>query len=175
MPVRIQFRRGTQEEWTTENPVLMEGELGAEIDTGRWKIGDGVNQWNALGYGTESLESAITQLDQEISALEDSRIVEYGENENGHYWRWESGLQICRGVLTVSFQDGGRFAQSYPATSLTTCAVTVSFGDGVNSAYRQAIADVGVAEGSNYFAVYLHSTSQAANNTARWSAIGRWK
>lgn len=105
----------------------------------------------------------------------DSLAVEYGENENGQYWRWESGLQICRGTLTVSFQDGGRFTQYYPATFTATCAVTVSFGDGENTVYRQAIADVGVADGSNYFAVYLHTTSQVANNTARWSAVGRWK
>jgi hypothetical protein len=124
----------------------------------------------------EAIKQSGKYTDQEVSALEDSRIVEYGENENGHYWRWESGLQICRGTLTVSFQDGGSFAQSYPATfSITTSAVTVSFGDGVNPIYRQAIANVGVTGGSNGFGVYLNTTSQVANNTARWSAVGRWK
>lgn len=117
----------------------------------------------------------IPGLASNFNALADSRIVEYGENENGHYWRWESGLQICRGVLTVSFQDGGTFTRSLPATFAATCAVTVSFGVGVNTQYRQAITDVGVATGTLSFEVYLNSTSPVANNTVRWSAVGRWK
>ena len=30
------------------NPTLAQGELGIELDTGRFKIGDGVTAWNTL-------------------------------------------------------------------------------------------------------------------------------
>lgn len=50
MAVRIQIRRGTAAEWAAANPVLMEGELGVELDTGKWKTGDGVRAWSDLDY-----------------------------------------------------------------------------------------------------------------------------
>ena len=34
----------------TLNPTLAQGELGIELDTGRFKIGDGVTAWNTLTY-----------------------------------------------------------------------------------------------------------------------------
>ena len=50
MAILIQFRRATSTEWQTVNPVLAEGEPGFEIDTGRFKIGDGTTRWNDLPY-----------------------------------------------------------------------------------------------------------------------------
>jgi len=52
MAVKIQFRRGTAELWSTTNPILSEGELGLETDTGKFKVGNGVNQWSALDYSS---------------------------------------------------------------------------------------------------------------------------
>ncbi len=51
MATRMQFRRGTAAEWTTANPVLAEGELGVELDTSLFKVGDGSTAWTALAYG----------------------------------------------------------------------------------------------------------------------------
>lgn len=51
MSIRIQIRRGVSSEWTAKNPVLAEGELALESDTKRYKIGDGVSNWNSIGYG----------------------------------------------------------------------------------------------------------------------------
>lgn len=47
---RIQNRRGTSTQWTTANPILASGEKGFEIDTGLFKMGDGVSSWNQLPY-----------------------------------------------------------------------------------------------------------------------------
>jgi len=52
MAQTIQFRRGTAREWVNSNPLLAAGELGLEIDTGRFKIGNGITQWNGLVYST---------------------------------------------------------------------------------------------------------------------------
>lgn len=51
MAFRIQVRRDSAANWTAANPVLLAGELGAELDTSKWKIGDGVTAWNSLVYG----------------------------------------------------------------------------------------------------------------------------
>jgi hypothetical protein len=50
MATLIQFRRDSSSQWTAENPVLAEGELGLELDTGLYKIGDGATAWNSLNY-----------------------------------------------------------------------------------------------------------------------------
>lgn len=50
MAQQIQLRRGSSSEWTLANPILAEGELGLELDTNLYKIGDGVTPWNTLDY-----------------------------------------------------------------------------------------------------------------------------
>lgn len=48
MAVRIQFRRGTDTEWSTSNPILALGELGYESTNKIIKFGDGTTAWNTL-------------------------------------------------------------------------------------------------------------------------------
>jgi hypothetical protein len=50
MATRMQQRRGTEAQWESANPVLAAGEIGFEIDTNKFKIGDGINQWDDLSY-----------------------------------------------------------------------------------------------------------------------------
>lgn len=47
---RFVLRRGLAAEWAAQNGVLLEGEFGLELDTGRVKLGDGATAWNALPY-----------------------------------------------------------------------------------------------------------------------------
>jgi hypothetical protein len=46
----IQIRRDTASNWTTANPILALGEMGAETDTSKIKIGDGTTAWASLAY-----------------------------------------------------------------------------------------------------------------------------
>jgi len=46
----IQIRRDTASNWTSANPILAQGELGAETDTSKIKIGDGTTAWSSLAY-----------------------------------------------------------------------------------------------------------------------------
>ena len=48
--IRIQLRNDTAENWTTQNPVLLKGEMGVEFDTGKIKIGNGTDHWTTLKY-----------------------------------------------------------------------------------------------------------------------------
>ena len=61
MAIRMQQRRGTAAQWASANPVLAAGELGWESDTNKFKMGDGVNQWDDLDYflNESQLEGSI--------------------------------------------------------------------------------------------------------------------
>lgn len=48
--IRIQLRNDTAENWNTQNPVLLKGEMGVEFDTGKTKIGNGTAHWKDLKY-----------------------------------------------------------------------------------------------------------------------------
>jgi hypothetical protein len=54
MATKIQVRRGSSSNWTTTNPVLSEGEIGFETNTGKFKIGNGSSAWSALDYFLDS-------------------------------------------------------------------------------------------------------------------------
>lgn len=42
-------------EWTAKNPLLQRGEIGAEADTHRIKVGDGLTYWNDLPYASDAI------------------------------------------------------------------------------------------------------------------------
>lgn len=64
MAYTILFRRGTDNEWQAANPTLRLGELGFVTDTKRFKIGDGLTDWNSLQYSVATLENGKIPLDQ---------------------------------------------------------------------------------------------------------------
>jgi hypothetical protein len=68
---RIQLRRGTASEWSAENPVLLEGELGIELDSTRnkIKIGDGSTAWNSLPYFLDAHEEEVGDYQDFLDAL----------------------------------------------------------------------------------------------------------
>lgn len=50
MANKMQIRRDSATNWTTTNPTLSQGELGYELNTGKLKIGNGVDAWVDLNY-----------------------------------------------------------------------------------------------------------------------------
>ena len=49
-PAHLIQRYNTAAVWTSNNPVLLSGELGIESDTGKVKLGDGTTAWRSLDY-----------------------------------------------------------------------------------------------------------------------------
>lgn len=63
LKTRIVLRHDTSWTWQDENPILLDGEIGLETDTGLMKIGDGVSYWNDIQYAyvreiTDSIDNA---------------------------------------------------------------------------------------------------------------------
>lgn len=69
---RIRQKRDTAANWTSNNPVLLNGELiVVETSTGaiRLKVGDGVKTFNQLPFLDEALRALITDVDNNNSAV----------------------------------------------------------------------------------------------------------
>ena len=68
---KIQLRRDTFANWTTNNPTPASGEPCFETDTGKFKIGDGITSYNNLPYqgdsGSIPTNMVTTDTDQTIT------------------------------------------------------------------------------------------------------------
>jgi hypothetical protein len=72
MSTQIQIKRGTAAALSLINPTLAAGEWCYETDTLKYKIGDGVNDWNTLTYaGTNHTHTTtnITDFNTAVSGL----------------------------------------------------------------------------------------------------------
>ena len=65
---RTKQKVDTKSNWSTNNPVLLAGEIGIESDTNLFKFGDGSTQWNDLPYAGANEE----QINDLIEAAADS-------------------------------------------------------------------------------------------------------
>jgi hypothetical protein len=59
----IQIRRDTAANWQSVDPILAQGEIGLELDTYRFKIGDGIRVWTLLPYPAVTDHPSLTNLD----------------------------------------------------------------------------------------------------------------
>lgn len=57
---KIQLRRDTAANWSTNNPTPSAGEPCFETDTGKLKIGDGITAYNSLPYQGGTSDTAVT-------------------------------------------------------------------------------------------------------------------
>lgn len=64
----MQQRRDTAANWTGQNPTLLNGELGYESDTGKWKVGTGSTAWTGLAYTVWSKLSAYPFVNADIAS-----------------------------------------------------------------------------------------------------------
>ena len=71
----FQVKRGTSDVWAQLNPILRQGEPGIELDTGIFKVGDGVTEWLDL----KAINSSSID-EEKVSELEDL-IGKPGEGE----------------------------------------------------------------------------------------------
>jgi hypothetical protein len=84
MAIQIKWRRDTAANWTSNNPVLAQGEPGFETDTGAYKIGNGSSTWSSLAYGSYSSHAIAALFADQISGNDPSapasgKLIAYGK------------------------------------------------------------------------------------------------
>lgn len=99
-----QFRRDNAAVWAEKNPVLLEGEPGLELDTGKIKIGDGVSAWNALLYFSVDSES---KADVDLSNVKDDVFLAKANQAGigGGSVSSVNGVEQVEGNITLTAAD----------------------------------------------------------------------
>ena len=80
-------RNDTKANWLLSNPTLLKGEIGIEIDTGKFKVGNGVDKYSTLPYLALSLDDVATESENGLMSSEDKtklNAIEKGANKYTH-------------------------------------------------------------------------------------------
>ena len=77
----MQQRRDTAANWTSNNPTLLNGELGYETDTGYWKVGDGSTAWTSLAYIDGTKISAYPLVNADIDAAAEIAVSKLADGD----------------------------------------------------------------------------------------------
>lgn len=69
LKTRIVLRNDSTANWTAQDPVLMKGEIGFDMDLLIFKVGDGVKKWSELTKQFKSYEDTIAEVKTLLSGL----------------------------------------------------------------------------------------------------------
>lgn len=136
--VKILLRNDTAANWTTENPVLGKGELGIEIDTAKFKIGDGTSTWSQLAYAGTVVTASSTNGKIKIDGVDTTvYTLPTGGSAIG-------GVKTtASGAGTVAIDNAGAMAlNASGATAGTYTKVTVNNKGVVTSGANLAASDI---------------------------------
>ena len=89
IPIRVQHKRMSSSEWLASDLILLDGEIGIETNTGKAKIGNGINRYRDLKYiagekgekGDNGTFQALTPLEK--ASLKGERGEKGQDGRNG--------------------------------------------------------------------------------------------
>ena len=114
MSNRIQIRRDTSSNWEFVNPILSDGEPGLEIDTNKFKFGDGTTNWSSLPYASASLGNITFDDTKIIGAIKN--------NDNG-------SIQLVPNN-NPTLVDAGQYLNIYPTNNYDSPHIHIASGNG---------------------------------------------
>lgn len=131
MTIRIQLRRDSSSNWTSANPILAAGEIGYETNTGKYKIGNGQDQWNSLVYSAIPLSEQDTRFILASTKAQNNGVASLDEQGK------VPNTQISSAIARV---DGQTFTGNVvlPASTVigNISATELNYLDGVTSAVQ---------------------------------------
>jgi hypothetical protein len=171
MAVQIQMRNGTAAQWTSANPTLAVGEMGAETDTGKFKIGTGSTAWNSLAYAAVGTVTSVGQtFTGGIVSVAGSPVTSSGTlaltiaGTSGGVPYFSSGTTwASSGALASNALVVGGGAGAAPSTITTGTGVVTALGNTTNAASGVVVKDANSNITTN--AIFEGFTSVAASGT----------
>jgi hypothetical protein len=134
----ISLRSGTENQWTSTNPILSSGEPGFEIDTGRVKIGNGTTAWSGLYYNSIIPTGLIAGNNININLGTNGSTATIGVS---------GSVQQSESLVTSVFNETG-------ATLSKMTAVYINGGHGDLPTIQKAIATSDITSAGTYGLVY---------------------
>ena len=154
--IQIQFRRDTSISWTNANPVLASGEMGIELDTKQFKIGDGTTRWILLPYGGLQGPVGPAGLILPSQTPTPGQVLTYvGGPPSGIEWR----NQLSYNTTTVRIL-GFKAATNFNFTNPT---IPAAFGSGFTS-----VTD------TSEFSIIMHSSYNMLNLQIITGTVAYW-
>lgn len=157
MAVQIQIRHDFSSNWSTANPTLAVGEMGVALDLSKFKVGDGVNAWNALPYvaASNNINVSAGTTSNNLSALtfSNSNGVSFGLNGS---------------VITASAAAGANLNISAGTLSSTVSALTFSNGSGVSFGFDGSNITATVATNYQPQGAYL-TTAALSQDSSKYA------
>ena len=154
--VQILLRNDTATNWTTVNPVLGKGEMGIEIDTGKFKFGDGVTTWQNLNYSGALVTASVTNGHITIDGV-DTTVYELptaGSSLGGVKSSTGKGKVTVEadGTMSVgsvvSADTAGALSSARTITISGDASGSTTFDGSANSTITIALVNSGVVAGS---------------------------
>ena len=112
---QILLRNDSAKNWTTNDPVLGKGECGIEIDTNKFKFGDGTKKWSELSYVGTSI-----------------KIEGEGEVIVGAKFNAAGELVLTKGKLldtNIMMSDGFTFTENVGTVKIDASTGSATYGD----------------------------------------------
>jgi hypothetical protein len=152
MPFRLQQRRDTAANWTSNNPTLAAGEIGLETDTSKFKVGTGSATWTSLAYGgIQGVQGTTGAGTQGATGTQGTNGTQGTQGLQGI-----QGLIGPPGTLTINNQTGTSYV---PVTGDATSLITFNNASAI-SVTIPTNASVAYAIGSQLNFAWITGTGQ---------------
>lgn len=175
---KIQMRRGTAAEWAAANPVLAQGEMAFETDTGLTKIGDGATAYATLpSYATyDQMLAAKEALDEaalDVAAVEASRVAAAGSAATASTKATEAAGSAAAALASEqSIVAKVNQAEQARIDAIAYAAVAEEKADEIVASANAAAADASAADADRIAAEVARTGAEAAQAIAQGAAAG---
>lgn len=164
---KVLLRNDTARRWTSNNPTLGKGEIGIEIDTRKFKFGDGTKTWTQLPYASAadvSWNSANKKLVKDDGTVD---IVRFTEGTGIDLTATAAGLQIAvdKTELALSAADIDLSSLVDTLTGTPGAGKTVTAFDEVAGKVSATFGDIAITA-SQVSGLANVATSGAASDVA---------
>ncbi|HER8990405.1 TPA: hyaluronidase HylP [Streptococcus pyogenes] len=142
IPLRVQFKRMSADEWARSDVILLESEIGFETDTGFARAGDGHNRFSDLGYISPLDYNLLTNkpnIDGLATKVETAQKLQQKADKETVYTKAESKQELDKklnlkgGVMTgqLKFKPAATVAYSSSTGGAVNIDLSSSRGAGV--------------------------------------------
>lgn len=143
---KVLLRNDTAAKWTSNNPVLGKGEIGIEIDTRKFKFGDGTKTWTQLPYASArdvSFDFTNLKLVKDDGTID---VVKFVAGDNISLTPNSTNSTVTIGVTGLDASDLDLSALVDTMTGTPGTGKTVTAFDEANGKVSITFSDISITE-----------------------------